>query len=253
MHGRAIFLVIIITASCICIWFVPAIPQDPAYHLFADTRPWLGIPNAGDVLSNLPFIVVGLIGIVRLLGTAPPGYLTRLRIAYWLFFIGVVLTGLGSAFYHWKPDNNTLVWDRLPMTVSFMAFFAIIIGEHISETASSRLLFPLVVIGIGSVAYWHWTELQGHGDLRLYALVQFLPLIIIPFVLLTFKSRFDTVRYIWLIVTFYAMAKLFEALDREVFAAITVVSGHTIKHLCAAVGAFCFFLAIRKRHLAESV
>lgn len=38
------------------------IPQPLSYHNFADTRRLLGIPRAFDVLSNLPFLIVGLLG-----------------------------------------------------------------------------------------------------------------------------------------------------------------------------------------------
>src|SRR5262245_15202615 len=38
------------------------IPQDLSYHTFADDRTMLGVPNFLNVASNLPFIVVGVLG-----------------------------------------------------------------------------------------------------------------------------------------------------------------------------------------------
>lgn len=123
------------------------LPQDPLYHQFADQRPLLGIANFLDVISNLPFVIIGLLG----LGYLAPGCLRRGRPAgglpplllhYRIFFVGVLLTGLGSGYYHLAPDNHTLVWDRLPMTIAFMAFFAALVGESLSLRAGRLLLWP---------------------------------------------------------------------------------------------------------------
>ena len=108
------------------------IPQAPGYHAFADQRQFLGIPNFWNVASNLAFLVVGLWGLL-ILGRRPtPGVLPALLPAYLAFFLGTVLVAIGSAYYHLSPSDKRLVWDRLPMTVTFMAFLAILIGEQIS-------------------------------------------------------------------------------------------------------------------------
>src|SRR5712691_5914887 len=110
-----------VAAACL----VPPIPQDPAYHRFADTRPMSGVPNAWAVLSNLPFVLVGLAGLRQVLtapaGAAAPFVESRERWPYALFFAGVALTGVGSGYYHWAHDNARLVWDRLPLTIGFVA------------------------------------------------------------------------------------------------------------------------------------
>ncbi|TXL20565.1 hypothetical protein BMR06_04260 [Methylococcaceae bacterium HT5] len=41
--------------------------QKSSYHLLADTRPWLFIPNFADVISNLPFALIGLAGLFHCL------------------------------------------------------------------------------------------------------------------------------------------------------------------------------------------
>src|SRR5450631_1035735 len=108
------------------------ITQDPGYHDFADRRGMINIPNFYNVLSNLPFVVIGIMG-MRLAGSErATGGLPELRVLYLTFFIGVFLAGFGSAYYHYHPDNQTLLWDRLPMTIAFMALFSAIIGETIS-------------------------------------------------------------------------------------------------------------------------
>ena len=112
--------------------FVGAIPQDPAYHFFADTRPWLGIANFGNVASNLPFSIVGVLGLWAVLGPEGRGNFEDRADAwpYIVFFVGVGFVSAGSAYYHLAPDNARLFWDRLPMTLAFMAVLSAIVADE---------------------------------------------------------------------------------------------------------------------------
>lgn len=98
---------------------------------------------------------------------------------------------------HLQPTNETLFWDRLPMTIAFMSFVSIIIGEYISEKVVLHSLLPLVLMGTASVIYWYFTEQAGQGYLRFYGLVQFLPILIIPMIILMFPARHTHVLYLW--------------------------------------------------------
>ena len=100
--------VIAILASAIIVAQGP-IPQDPAYHIFADRRAFCGIPNFWNVISNIPILLCGLIGLACILTKKYSGGLPSLQWHYALFFAGGVLIGLGSSWYHLQPDNNTLV------------------------------------------------------------------------------------------------------------------------------------------------
>src|SRR5262249_38394925 len=142
---------------------VPPFQQPIWYHDFADNRTYFSVPNAWNVLSNFPFIVVGFGGFCYM--ASPRGSQAATwfiepmeRYPYAVFFVGLILTGIGSAYYHWQPNNDTLVWDRMPLTVAFMALFAALIGERINLKLGVVLLLPLLLVGIGSVVYWHWTE-----------------------------------------------------------------------------------------------
>lgn len=247
MNPKALLLPAITVVALVAVFFVPPVAQDPAYHLFADTRTMLGIPNFWDVISNLPFLIVGAAGMLLLL-KEPLGCLPELRTAYLVFFAGVFLVAGGSAYYHWNPTNQTLFWDRLPMTLGFMAFTCAVLGENISIKFANRLLWPLVLVGAAAVVYWYFTEQSGAGDLRPYGLVQFLPMLLLPLILLMFTSRLDSNFWLWSAMAAYGLAKVFEALDEPVFAVLNI-SGHTLKHLAAAVGAWCVLEAIRRRHV----
>ena len=255
---RVLFILGLGIAAASAVLFLPPVAQDQAYHNFADQRSLLGIPNMLNVISNVPFLVVGALGLMFLLNQGPmrpDGQLLEQweRWPFLVLFAGVGLTGFGSAYYHLAPNNTTLVWDRLPMTVAFMSFFVAVIGERISLKAGQRSLLPLLALGMGSVLYWHIGEVTGHGDLRLYGLVQFFPLLAIPLMLFLFPPRYTRTADLLVVVGLYGLAKLFELLDAQVFALGRVVSGHTLKHLASAVAAYWILRMLWLRRPVESL
>jgi hypothetical protein len=233
---------------------MPPIPQDPGYHQFADTRPWLGIPNFQNVASNLPFLLVGVAGLLRLRrAIAEPGGRKLVEKGGWFFlFLSFALTAFGSGYYHWAPSNATLLWDRLPMTLGFMGLFAGILGERIGERTYRLLLWPLVGLGVASVLFWYGSEVQGRGDLRLYVLVQFCPLLLIPLVMALYRPRYSHGHYVFIALGWYGVAKILELYDRQIFAALHVVGGHALKHLAAALAGWTLVRMFSVRSLIES-
>ncbi|MCI0380945.1 MAG: hypothetical protein L0215_25455, partial [Gemmataceae bacterium] len=180
--------------------------------------------------------------------SAAPFQVTWEKIAFLVLFAFVAVTGFGSMYYHAAPDNERLYWDRLPLTIVFMAFFTLIVGERISPRAGAWLFVPLLLVGAGSVTYWHWTEKLGIGDVRFYALVQFLPMSLLPLLLLMFPPRYDRTVDLFAVLGWYALAKLLEHLDQPIFTATDrVVSGHTLKHLIASLGAYWVLRMLRLR------
>lgn len=239
-------------ASGAALLALPPIPQPPDYHHFADKRPFFDLPNFLNVISNVPFLVVGGLGLAFLL-KPPPAQVGGAfkeqaeRRPYVMLLLGVTLTALGSAYYHLAPDNQSLFWDRLPMTLVFMGFFAAVITERIHVKAGLFLLFPLVILGVASVLYWHYTELQGRGDLRLYAWVQFFPMMALPLILLLFPPRYTRSRDWWVVLALYALAKVFEVIDENIYAWGRMVSGHTLKHLTAALATYGIVRMLKRR------
>jgi hypothetical protein len=232
--------------------FAPRIPQDPAYHNFADQRTLFGIPHAWNVLSNVPFVVVGVLGLGYLLRPSvwqsPTLFAAAWeRWAYVVLFVFVALTGFGSAYYHAEPNNDTLYWDRLPMAVVFMTFFALILADRVSARVAPWLWLPLVAVGVLATNYWHWTELRGEGDLRLYIVVQFLPLLMIPVLVLALPGQSLPTADVFVILGWYVLAKALEQFDQVIWQTNGQVSGHPLKHVVAALGALWMLLILTRR------
>ncbi|MDP1615572.1 MAG: alkaline phytoceramidase, partial [Methylococcales bacterium] len=176
----------------------------------------------------------------------------ELHSSYLTFFVGVLLTGLGSMYYHFQPSNQSLLWDRLPMTISFSAFFSAVVGEYISPRCAMTLFLPLLGVGIASVVYWHVSELNGNGDLRAYILVQFLPVLLIPLILVLYNTPLSGSHYIWGIIGVYALSKLMEHFDAPLYTGLGFISGHTLKHVTASLGAWIFYRALQERQPLSS-
>lgn len=230
------------------------IPQDPAYHAFADTRPVLGVPNGWNVLSNLPFAIVGLAGLAVTLGRGSRASFDDpwTRVPYAALFAGTLLTAAGSSWYHLAPDNARLVWDRLPMTIGFMGVLAAVLAERVDVAAARRAFVPLLLLGAGSVLYWYATEIRGAGDLRPYALVQFGTLLAIVAILARRRGPRPFTGFLAAGLFAYGVAKVLEAADAEVLAGSGVVSGHTLKHVVAAAGIACLAAEIAWRTRAPA-
>lgn len=223
---KALALAVVSVAAVLAAVLHAPIPQDLGYHAFADARAFAGIPNFWDVFSNLPFLLVGLYGLSR---RVEP------KSAYLALCLGILLVSLGSAYYHYAPSNATLLWDRLPMTVAFMALFSMLLEERVTER---KTLIPLLALGIASALYWSWTD-----DLRPYLLVQFLPLILLPLILALYERKYLSTKLLLYAFGLYVAAKLFEHYDRSVLAWLPL-SGHTIKHLVSGAATLSLVLAV---------
>jgi hypothetical protein len=228
--------------------------QSQSYHHFADQRSCFGIPHCFDALSNLGFLFVGVWGLLFVIRSQAAGFVLRKeRWPYFFFFLGVTLTAFGSSYYHLAPDNARLVWDRLPMAMGFMALLAAVLGERAHPMLASRTLAPFVSAGVGSVLYWRWTDLAGRDDLRLYGLVQFGSLALVLLLCVTLPFRYTRGRDMFVVVGLYGVAKVFEVLDTQIFALGRIVSGHTLKHLTAAVACYWVLRMLMKREPATHV
>lgn len=248
--GLLVLFVITVTIAVVD-FMLPRIPQPQSYHMFADQRSLLGIPNFGDVVSNVPFAFVGAWGLIFVLRQNPQQLAKhfidrRERWFYLIIFFGLFLTAFGSSYYHWAPSNARLVWDRLPMTIVFMSLVAALIAERINLRLGLWLLPVLLAIGMGSVFQWYISELRGVGDLRFYATVQAYSVIFL-FMALLFPPRYTGNFDLVYVATFYMLAKVLETLDKPIFSLGHIVSGHTLKHLAAALSGYWILRMVQKR------
>lgn len=243
-----------VLAGVLAAALLPAIPQPQAYHAFADARALLGIPNFWNVVSNAAILVVGLAGLLQLLRHSAT-FAVRSEIwPYASFFGATTLAAVGSTYYHLAPDDARLLWDRLPIALATAALPIAALSDHAGSKAALPLLIPALLAGAASVIYWRVTAFLGHDNLVPYLLLQLLALAAIA-LLARLPGRYTRMGDLWLVIGFYAMARLVEVLDRAIYALGGLLSGHTLKHLLAALAAFWVLRMIRlrrKRHSAIS-
>lgn len=234
-----------------------SIQQDQSYHSFADDRTWFGIANAFNTLSNLPLLLVGILGLVFLWKDRASSRLIRFelpteRYAYWALFGAVALTGVGSMYYHLAPDDARLVWDRLPISLAFTALLAAMIAERSSVQWGVRLLVPLLLFGAGSVVYWRWSALQGTENLVPYGIAQYGSIAAIFVLAIVRRSRYTRGGVIFAVLLMYALAKVAEMFDTKIFEWGHVISGHSIKHLLAGAAVLLLLRMIQVRVLSRA-
>jgi hypothetical protein len=234
-------LLALAAVAATCALLAPPFTRPAAYFQFADARTILGVPHFMDVASSLPWLLVGTLGLLFVARTPARQHDSPFadgqdRTAFGLLFGAIALVAPGSGYFHLAPSPATLLWDRLPMAVAFMSLFAIVLRERIGGPVARGLIVPLVALGVGSVLHWHYTEMLGRGDERLYALVQFFPMVALPILLLWFPAAASRTRGLFVALGLYAVSKVFELTDGPVFALTNgLISGHTIKHACAVV------------------
>ena len=230
------FLVII---SFVSLFLVEPISQDLAYHDFADDRTIFGINNFFDIISSLPFLFVGILGLY----TICQNWGINCSWSWLLLFLSIFFVAFGSSYYHFNPENNTLTWDRLPMAIGFMALFVITISDYINNNLEKWLLLPMCLVGIISVLFWHYTD-----DLRIYAWVQFVSMALLLIIIFIYKPTHLQTKYLLYAFLFYILSKIAEHFDNQIYEWLGHgLSGHTIKHLLAAIATFFFYVLLKRR------
>jgi hypothetical protein len=238
-----------LVACAAAAFLVPAMPQPLSYHAFADCRSFGSIPNFLNVVSNLPFLAGGALGIALIVRGGGDFADPRECLPYLVFLVGALLTSLGSAWYHLAPDNPRLVWDRLPMTLGFAGLVSAAIAERADARLGSRMLWPLLAVGAFTVLYWYATERLGRGNVIPYGLYQGWSVLAIVLLLVLYPARRYTHGHVlvWAAV-WYALAKVFETCDLAVFRISGGwMSGHTVKHVLAAGAVFAILQGLRLR------
>lgn len=244
LNLRDIILIVVTACSIFLLFSFSRIEQDPSYHNFADQRKILGVSNFYNVITNLPFVIIGVVGLLFFLQRKGDNIDSG---AHLILFAGIIGIGFGSAWYHYHPTNSSLVWDRIPMAVTFMSYFSIIVGLYVNRKLGSIILFPLLLLGVASIYYWYMTEQNGVGDLRLYGWVQFYPMLCIPIILFLYPASKSVKVKIVSIILVYALAKMAEHADEVIFDFHQLISGHSLKHLFASVSVWLILLTLKEK------
>lgn len=241
MNKRMILVAAVLTTLLALALSLPPIAQDPEYHQFADQNTRWGIPHALNVLSNLGYLLVAGFAWRRFVGPGfPPMPCYRARLLS-VFFMATGLLALGSSIYHLHPDNTGLLLDRLGMALAFGSYLLILLADYQSPKVSKILAPGVLLFAPGSVVYWYFAELNGQGDLRFYAMVQLLPLLLTPLLAGVGEQNHRVREKYGLITLCYLLAKWFEYYDVETMAWLGMVSGHTLKHLVSAWAVYLFY------------
>lgn len=222
-------VVVIVTAA------LPPQTQNLAYHNFADTRSWLGIPRFGDVASNAAILAAGLAGLAVLRRSRERS--PAVRAMQGLFYGAIVLTAVGSAYYHWAPDSPHLLWDRLPLALVAACFPALVLADRANLSGAGRWALAFwLAYGPLSVLYWYFGDAQGAGNLWPYTLVKEVGILTCLGFLAVLPARHSGGAWYVVGLALYVLAGVTEAKDPAIYAATGFVSGHTLKHLLAALG-----------------
>lgn len=227
---------------------LPPLAQPLAYHHFADQRVFWGVPHFLNVISNLAFLLVAALGLNALLHAGPTVFAECAeRLPYALFFFALAAVGLGSAWYHLAPDNVRLFWDRLPMSATFTALLAAVIAERVGARAGLALLGPLILAGVATVVYWRFSAAMGAENVLPYFALQAHAILAVLLLVGFFPSKYGGGGNLLLAAALYGAALGAELLDHPLFALGHLVSGHTVKHLLAALAAYQVVRMLRVR------
>ncbi|MBC7004457.1 hypothetical protein BIZ37_17995 [Photobacterium sp. BZF1] len=240
-----LLIAIALILGALALYFSP-IKQSRNFYDYADQSMLIGIPHFWDVISNAGFLIVGVMGLVEN-KRHPLALIPSMSFAYQLFFIGLIGASLGSSIYHWAPGAFTLMIDRIPITVCFISLYCIILAEYLSPKLGKAMLLPTLAYGVVSVVYWYMTDvITGRGDMAPYVLVQLLPIIHIPLIVWLYPNKQNPTKYYLYALGLYVVCKWAESNDEELYALTSLLSGHTIKHILAAIAGYYVYLGWKK-------
>ncbi|XP_075672394.1 uncharacterized protein LOC142641920 isoform X2 [Castanea sativa] len=217
----------------LCLMFAtPKIPLSPKHHRYADMRNFLGVPNTLNVITNFPFLVVGVLGFVLCLQRNFFNIILRGELWGWaLFYAGTAGVAFGSAYHHLKPDDNRVMWDTFPMMIAYSSLFSSFMVERMGEKIGLSSLFALLLFAFLSTAYG-----ITYNDLRLCMTFQLIPSVAIPGMMYVFQPKYTHSRY-WLFAAgIHVLAKFEGVADKKIYRANRyIISGHSLEHLCLAI------------------
>lgn len=223
------------------IWSLLPAQDASSYFNYADQRCILGINNFSDVVSNLAFTVVGLLGFYWIKNNVNLHY--EFKILGNFMAAAMVLVSIGSAFFHYIPTVERLFWDRVPMVLGFISLIGLLVADRVNKTMGLKTFFILFVLSVITLALWRLNYL----DLRPYLLIQFGSLLFVVLIIILKSRGTISNSAIWVSFGLYILAKAFEIADNSMWNLTGIISGHTLKHLAAALAMYFLLKTFRKK------
>ncbi|EAQ96675.1 hypothetical protein KT71_06609 [Congregibacter litoralis KT71] len=211
---------------------IKPLPQPADYHQLADQRTIFGVPNAIDVFTNFPYVVVSIVALFCVTRLYRESREVLAAFIFGCFFLSTASVSITSSLYHLAPNNVSLVGDRL--SIVFSATF--LVGVACLKVFGSRETLRVVAIsgiyGVSSMLYWCLTSGSRLENILYYVAFQIFVVCFVAFCCFLRCAR--SMSYKWLLsaVVAYAASKPFEINDAQ-FLALTngLISGHSAKHL----------------------
>jgi hypothetical protein len=236
--NKALIIAGSIGIALLIIFLIPQFPQPTWYNDFADKREVMGIPHFSNVFSNLPFAILGILGLSALRDMPSDRFISKPyeKGAFAAIYWGAILGAIGATYYHLDPNNSTLVWDRLAISLVVMPLMCIAMSERMDPKVGYYALIPTVLAGIVGTSIWEYTETTNHGDLRYYLAVELLPFLAIMMILVLFPSKYNRISGWVHVLLWLVLSRVFEFSDLSIYQATNhFISGHTLKHVSAAI------------------
>lgn len=210
----------------------PRIPHSPTHHIFADMRNILGVPNTLNVLTMYPYLLIGVPGFVFCLSGSCFGISLKGEVCGWvLFYTGIATAAFGSAYYHLKPDDDRVIWDRLPLMISTVSLLSNLVIERVDERVGISCLISLLMLVFVSAAFE-----RTFDDLRLFIIFHFIPCFAIPILVFSFPPKYTHSVYWFWATGFYFLSRFNSLADKKLYSIDRyIISGHSLEHLCLAM------------------
>jgi hypothetical protein len=210
-----------------------AVPLDTSQHQYADQRRWFGLPNALNVLANLPLLLAGVWGWHASRSSSWPA---ALREPWQAFHLCVAGGSLVAAAYHAVPNDIGFLLAQLAMSAAFVMLTVGMLAERVSARFGSRtgLAAAAALLVVTATAVGFGVGATGSTDLRPFLLLQLLPVLLIPAGALSLPGRYTRSADWMIMLAVYALAKAFELADAAIFMSTGWISGHALMHLSLA-------------------
>lgn len=196
-----------------------------------------------NVFTSLPLSVAGAIGIRKAVERRDEA-LSATGLPFLTFCFSLILSGVGSIWYHSFPSPANLLWDRLPIALSLASLACGIANLYPGSLWGTKLLGPAVVTTVSTVVYWNVTRLRGHEDLVPYAVAQVAAAMFVCYVSFLQWPHKATSGILRFALLAYAAGRVLEGMQAVIYSKIGFDFAHPGKHLLMSAACFLMISAL---------